>query len=74
MHLIKSTVLIAGLFIAAGMFGGCTTVPAGHVGIVVNNMGKDKGVQSYTAKTGFFFYLCPDHYLDEGYNGRKTPG
>jgi regulator of protease activity HflC (stomatin/prohibitin superfamily) len=38
------------------MFGGCTTVPAGHVGIVVNNMGKDKGVQSYTAKTGFFFY------------------
>jgi regulator of protease activity HflC (stomatin/prohibitin superfamily) len=57
MHLHFKVLAILLISVAAVlMVGGCTTVPAGHVGIVVNNMGKERGVQSYTAKTGFFLY------------------
>ncbi len=35
---------------------GCTTISPGHVGIVVDQFGSEKGVQTYTPKTGFFTY------------------
>lgn len=34
----------------------CTRVSPGHVGIVVNQWGSEKGVADYTAKTGTFLY------------------
>ena len=36
--------------------GGCTTIEPGHVGIVVNKMGTDRGVESYPQQTGFVFF------------------
>jgi regulator of protease activity HflC (stomatin/prohibitin superfamily) len=45
------------IFIVASMLvSGCTVITPGHVGIVVNNFGSDKGVSSYTAQTGVVFY------------------
>jgi len=35
---------------------GCTTIEPGHVGIVVNKMGTDRGVESYPQQTGFVFF------------------
>jgi regulator of protease activity HflC (stomatin/prohibitin superfamily) len=52
----KFSVLLSAVVMAGILFSGCTTIPAGRVGIVVNNMGRDRGVQSYPVKTGFFFY------------------
>lgn len=34
----------------------CTTIPAGSVGIVVNNLGHNRGVQDYATTTGFVTY------------------
>lgn len=38
------------------LLSGCTRVSPGHVGIVVNQWGSEKGVSDYTAKTGTFTY------------------
>jgi regulator of protease activity HflC (stomatin/prohibitin superfamily) len=35
---------------------GCTTIKPGYVGIVVNQWGKNRGVQDYTPTTGFVGY------------------
>lgn len=35
---------------------GCTRIGPGHVGIVVNMAGSNKGVQDYPARTGWVFY------------------
>lgn len=40
----------------AGFIGGCTTIPPGSVGIVVNKWGQNRGVQDYTTTTGFVTY------------------
>lgn len=39
------------------LFVNCGIIGPGHVGIVVNNMGSDRGVQNYTAKTGLVFFM-----------------
>ncbi len=49
-HCLPLLILVAALV-------GCTRVPPGHVGIKVNNLGSDRGVQSYTIKTGIVFYI-----------------
>lgn len=36
---------------------GCTQISPGHVGIVVDMQGKDRGVQSYTTTTGWVTYM-----------------
>lgn len=36
---------------------GCSIIEPGHVGIKVNNLGSDRGVQKYTAQTGLVFYM-----------------
>lgn len=38
------------------MMSGCTRVSPGHVGIVVNQWGTEKGVSDYAAKTGTIMY------------------
>lgn len=35
---------------------GCTTIPPGSVGIVINKWGQNRGVQDYTPTTGFVTY------------------
>lgn len=35
---------------------GCTTIPPGKVGIVVDQFGSNRGVQDYTTSTGFVVY------------------
>lgn len=35
---------------------GCAVIQPGHVGIVVNNFGSEKGVANYTAQTGVVLY------------------
>ena len=37
---------------------GCTVIGPGHVGVKVNNLGTDRGVQGYVATTGLVFF-CP---------------
>jgi regulator of protease activity HflC (stomatin/prohibitin superfamily) len=44
-------VVLVGLFV-----GGCTTINPGHVGIVVNKFGTNRGVQDYPTRTGFITY------------------
>lgn len=49
--------IILALLIALTMaFAGCTTVPPGYVGIVVDLTGGERGVQDYTIQTGRVFY------------------
>lgn len=36
---------------------GCSIIPPGHVGIKVNNVGSERGVQNYTAQTGLVLYM-----------------
>lgn len=49
--------IFAVALIAAGLWlGGCTTIPPGSVGIVVNKWGANRGVQDYTTTTGFVTY------------------
>ena len=35
---------------------GCTTIPPGSVGILVNKYGSNRGVQDYTTTTGYVTY------------------
>lgn len=44
------------LFVLFAALTACTTIEPGHVGIVVNKMGDDRGVESYPQQTGFVFY------------------
>jgi regulator of protease activity HflC (stomatin/prohibitin superfamily) len=50
-----------GLILSALLFGlvmqACTTIPAGYVGIKVNNMGANRGVDELPAVTGFQTFL-----------------
>ncbi len=50
-HILSAILVAVSLFI-----GGCTTINPGHVGIVVNNLGSNRGVQDYTPTTGFVTY------------------
>jgi len=49
--LLSLVMLLAVVFVA-----GCTTIPPGSVGIVVNQWGANRGVQDYTTTTGFVTY------------------
>lgn len=50
-------IIIASLIAIAALYtGGCTTIPPGSVGIVVNKWGSNRGVQDYTTTTGFVTY------------------
>jgi len=51
----KIGVLLA-IVIIGGLGSACTTVSPGHVGIVVNQWGSEKGVSDYTARTGTIAY------------------
>lgn len=51
-----SRVLFPLLLIATMALVGCTTIPAGHVGVIVNNIGKARGVQDIPAITGLQWY------------------
>ncbi|MEK7630866.1 MAG: prohibitin family protein [Patescibacteria group bacterium] len=53
---LKEYLSVALIITAVGMMGGCTRIEPGHVGIVVNQMGSEKGVQDYTAQTGVIWY------------------
>jgi len=44
------------IVVAALLLGGCTTIPPGSVGIVVNQYGSNRGVSDYTTTTGRVFY------------------
>lgn len=44
------------LLLAMVVLAGCTRISPGHVGIVVNQWGTEKGVSDYAAKTGTFTY------------------
>lgn len=46
---------VAALSLAIG--SGCTRIGPGHVGIVVNNAGSQRGVADYTPTTGWVFYM-----------------
>jgi len=46
-----ASLLLSGLFLA-----GCTTIAPGHVGIMVNKYGSNRGVSDYTTTTGFVAY------------------
>jgi regulator of protease activity HflC (stomatin/prohibitin superfamily) len=39
-----------------GFLAGCTTIPPGSVGILVNKYGSNRGVQDYTTTTGYVTY------------------
>jgi regulator of protease activity HflC (stomatin/prohibitin superfamily) len=56
MHVFVRRKLILAALVAALGTGGCTTINPGHVGIVVNNLGSNRGVQDYTPTTGFVAY------------------
>lgn len=47
---------IAVILIAVLLTANCAKVSPGHVGIVVNQYGSEKGVSDYTPTTGTFFY------------------
>jgi regulator of protease activity HflC (stomatin/prohibitin superfamily) len=44
------------LAVAVLYISGCTTINPGHVGIMVNKYGQNRGVQDYTTTTGFVTY------------------
>lgn len=48
--------LLSLLAVAVLFVGGCTTIPPGSVGIIVNQWGNNRGVQDYTTTTGFVTY------------------
>ena len=52
----KTVAKVATLALLAFAGVGCTTIEPGHVGIVVNKMGTDRGVESYPQQTGFVFF------------------
>lgn len=52
----KKLALMFAVF-AVSFLSGCTRIGPGHVGIVVNNAGSDKGVTEFTPKYGWQFYI-----------------
>lgn len=57
MNMLKlSSLFVITLLLIATVGCGWTTVEPGHVGIVVNMTGSDRGVSSYTPTTGRVFY------------------
>ena len=64
------------------MFTGCTRIGPGHVGIVVNNAGDDKGVLSAGVQTGWQFYIpgktqileYPTYFKNYTYTREKSEG
>ncbi len=50
----------------------CSVIEPGHVGIVVDNWGDDKGVQNYTAKTGFVMRVWPVYSILEYQTNTQT--
>lgn len=56
MNGLRKLALSALLAIVGLVATGCTTVPAGYVGIEVNNWGNNRGVQDYPIKTGRVVY------------------
>lgn len=53
---ITKFLLIGAVLLSSMLFGGCTKISPGHVGIFVNNYGSDKGVSNYAAQTGMQMY------------------
>lgn len=54
---VKATILAGLAVLALSSLAGCaTTIPPGKVGIIVNKFGQNRGVQDYTATTGFVTY------------------
>ena len=49
-------VLVAFILLIGFGCAGCTRIGPGHVGIEVNQAGKQRGVQDFTVKTGWVFY------------------
>lgn len=57
MRLLNKAVLGVLSFSALLFNGGCgTTIPPGHVGIMVDQYGKNRGVKDYTTSTGRVWY------------------
>lgn len=54
--MIRKKLLALSVFALALFVTGCTTIPPGSVGIVVNKWGQNRGVQDYTTTTGFVSY------------------
>lgn len=52
----KRLLLLAVMGVLALTTSGCSTINPGHVGILVNKYGTNRGVQDYTATTGFVSY------------------
>ncbi len=50
------TLSVVGLISLSLWSVGCTTIAPGHVGILVNSWGKNRGVQDYTVTTGQVLY------------------
>lgn len=61
-----SILLVMGFMVLAAMGTGCSKkVPPGYVGIKVNNLGSQKGVQDFPLKTGLVWYnvITEDVYI-----------
>ncbi len=56
MKIIKNTVRFLLLLVILNSCVSCTRVPPGYAGIRVNQVGSDKGVESYPLVTGYVFY------------------
>lgn len=52
----RATLLLTLVVTSLVALGGCTRISPGHVGIVVDLAGKERGVQDYTIRTGWVFY------------------
>lgn len=57
MRSINKFVAIFALLVVGAFFSGCTRIGPGHVGIVVNNAGSQKGVTDFTPTYGWQFYM-----------------
>lgn len=54
----KISVFVYMMFVVLFCYGcGCSIIEPGHVGIKVNNLGSERGVQNYTAKTGVVVFM-----------------
>jgi regulator of protease activity HflC (stomatin/prohibitin superfamily) len=55
-RMMKSSFLVSVCLLGLIVLSGCDKIEPGHVGIVVNNYGSQKGVEDYPVKTGRIFY------------------
>lgn len=60
--MIKKLLLICVVLVAGAVTTGCSKVEAGHVGVLVNLLGSDKGVQSQEVGVGRY-WLTPNEEL-----------